>query len=65
MSRYADIPIFALYRPGLYGVSVNGAPLRFRTSFVLAEAWAKGALEAEPSADVCVVQLTKRKATRR
>ena len=65
MSRYADIPIFALYRPGLYGVSVNGAPLRFRTSFVLAEAWAKGARSAEPSADVCVVQLTKRKATQR
>ena len=65
MSRYADIPIFAQYRPGLYGVSVNGAPLRFHTSFVLATAWAKGALEAEPTAQIDIVQRKKQKATRR
>lgn len=64
-SRYADTPRFAQYRPGLYGVSVNGGPLQFRTSYVLAAAWAKGALETEPSADVRVVRRTKRKATRR
>ena len=63
--RYADIPIFARYRPGLYGVTVNGGPVRFRTSYVIAAAWAKGAEEAEPSADVRVVQRTKRKEKRR
>ena len=50
---------------GLWGVSVDGARPRFQTSYVLARAWAIGAQDAEPEADVQLRKVKRRKAAPR